>query len=349
MSYGATVFNMKALILAAGHGKRLLPYTHSAPKHMLPLANKPMLQYIVEQVANSGIKELGIVVGYKKEQIMDYFGDGRKSGLKITYIDQDERLGISHAIKTAKGFVGNGPFIVLLGDNLFFDDLKGMLREHEDSGAEASIGIHEVPDPRRFGVAVMDGEEIKGIVEKPDVPPSNIATVGVYIFSSPKVFEVIKGQKPSKRGEYEIADTYNALLAKGLAIHGIRIRDRWKDTGRKEDMLEANRAILERTGGHKVESSAVIESTEVRAPCVVGRNCRIRNSKIGPYVSIGDNTRIENSDIENSIIGENCEIDFSEQIVDSIIGRFSKLIRKGSKKISFGMGENSEVYEVNHD
>lgn len=337
---------MKALVLAAGHGKRLLPYTHSAPKHMLPIANKPLLQYSIEQLANAGIKEIGLVVGYKKEQIMDYFGDGSKFGLKITYIEQKERLGISHAIQTAKSFVKNEPFVVLLGDNLFMDSLSELLAEHQKSGAEASIGIHEVEDPRAFGVAVIENGKIRKIIEKPEKPPSNLATVGIYFFSSPKVFDIIAAQKPSKRGEYEIADTLQAMIDHGFSVNPIKITKRWKDTGKKEDMLEANKTILEEQVNAKIDRSLIQKDSKIIAPCVIGKSCKIINSKIGPFVSIGDGCTIENASIKNAIIGENCQIDYSEKIVDSIIGKQSKLVKKDSKNISFSVGDNSEICET---
>jgi glucose-1-phosphate thymidylyltransferase len=335
---------MKAIILAAGHGKRLLPYTHSAPKHMLPIANKPLLQYLVEHVAKAGIKELGIVVGYKKEQIIDYFGDGKKFGVKITYIPQEERLGISHAIKTARDFIGKSEFIVLLGDNLFFEDLGTLIKEHRESKAEASVGIHEVADPRRFGVAVIKNGRIEKIIEKPENPPSNIATVGVYVFSSGRIFDVIEKQKSSKRGEYEIPDSLNMLIERGNDVHGIRIGKRWKDTGKKEDMLEANAAILDEMGGGTGEGSK-IDNSKIISPCIIGKNCIIKNSKIGPHVSIGNNAKIENCTVENSIIGEGCEISYQGKIIDSIIGRFSKIRKNGSQSSSFSIGDDSEVSE----
>jgi glucose-1-phosphate thymidylyltransferase len=335
---------VKALILAAGHGTRLKPLTHASPKHMLPIANKPLLQYIVEQVRDAGIKKLGIVVGFKKEQIMEYFGDGKRFDLNITYIPQAERLGISHAIKTAKSFIGDDDFVVLLGDNLFLDPLSEMVKAHKEGGAEASIAIQEVEDPTRFGVAVLDGDSVKRLVEKPKEPPSKMATAGIY-FLSKRVFDVIERQEPSARGEYEIPDSYQMLIDEGVKVHAIRIKRRWTDTGRKEDMLDANRSILSQMGQNKIDSTVRLEGSDIIEPCIIGKGCVIIGSRIGPHVSVADGCSITNSIISDSIIGENTSIDLPEKISDSIIGKHCRLRKTGSANLSLLLADNSTILE----
>ncbi|NYZ60508.1 NTP transferase domain-containing protein [Candidatus Micrarchaeota archaeon] len=336
---------MKALILAAGAGTRLFPYTLSSPKHMLPIANKPLLEYNVEQVASMGMKELGIVVGHRKEQIMGYFGDGKKWGLKITYIEQEKRMGISHAILTAEKFIGNDKFVVILGDNLFMDDLSQQMGEFLSSGAEAGIGVQKVDDGRFFGIVEMRDGKVLEIVEKPEKPASDIASVGLYFFSSPKVFGVIRKQKPSARGEIEIADTLMGLVSSGSHVKPLWIKKRWKDTGRRSELLDANRAILGDMNENRVSKDAVVTGSEIIPPCIIGEGCIISKSRIGPFVSMGNGCRVEGAKISESIICEGTEIRFSEPIKNSIIGRMCKVIKKGNSSISVNIGDHSEIIE----
>ena len=336
---------MKALILAAGPGTRLLPYTHSTPKHMLPIANKPLLEFNVEQVAAMGIRQLGIVVGHRKEQIIDYFGNGNRWGLEITYIEQNDRLGIPHAIGMAQEFIGLDPFVVILGDNLFWDDLNEKMEEFISSGAEAAVGVQEVDDGRYYGIAIMEGDRIINIVEKPENPPSNVATVGLYFFASPAVFDIIKNQKPSARGELEIADTLMGVIRSGEELNPIRILKRWKDTGRKPELLDANKAILEEAGGNDVAKGVQVINSIIHSPCVIGSGCKISNSEIGPFVSIGKNCTMEGVKISNSIVCESSIIHFSEPIGNSIIGRKCRLLKSGSPILSVNIGDHSEIIE----
>lgn len=344
---------MKGLILAAGYGKRLLPHSHSTPKHMLPIANKPILQYLVENLVRAGITELGLVVGYKKEQIMDYFGDGKRFGAKIAYIVQElgegKKFGISHAIGLARGFVGNDQFVALLGDNLFLDEIAGHVGSHLASKASASIGVHEIEgkDAKYFGIAIIQNGSVAKIVEKPDgPPPSTTATVGIYVFSEPaRLFKIIDKQKPSVRGELDIADTFQALIDSGVKINPLRVKKRWKDTGRKEDMLEANSFMLEVHG--RTAPSAKITNSRLIQPVAIGEDCVITGSTIGPCVSIADGCTISNTEISNSIIMRGCTVEWNDSIENSLIGKCSAIRKRKreNKAYSFSLGDDSVISE----
>lgn len=336
---------MKALILAAGAGTRLFPYTLSSPKPMLPIANKPLLEYNVEQVVSMGIRQLGIIVGHRKEQIMGYFGDGKRWGVEITYIEQERRGGISHAILAAEKFIGNEKFAVILGDNLFMDDLRHQMEEFISSGAEAGIGVQKVDDGRFFGIVELKDGKVANIVEKPERPATNMASVGLYFFASPKIFGIIRKQKPSVRGELEIADTLVGLVNSGEYVKPLQIKRRWKDTGRKSEFLDANRAILSDIDGNKIAADSVIKDSEIVPPCIIGNGCRISKSRVGPFVSIGNGCKLDDVHISESIVCEGTEIRFPEPIKNSIIGRMCKVIKKGSSSISVNIGDHSEIIE----
>lgn len=324
---------MKAIVLAAGYGKRLRPHTHYGPKQMLPIANKPVLQYVIEHIKSAGIHDVCLVVGDESDAIMKHFGTGSDFELSITYVFQKQRLGIAHAVSLCKEWVGDEPFVLILGDNLFKTPLREILLYHEKSRNEATVCLTEVPNPRDFGVAEIENGKIKKLVEKPRTPKSNLAIVGIYIFQNPKkLFEIIKELKPSARGEYEITDTLQKLIELNVSVGNFRLRG-WKDTGKPEDLIEANRLILEDivsnnkgkvnaqvSGPLQVDENSVVTG-KITGPVIIGKHCKIENAVIGPFVSIGDDTVIRGAELRDSIIMSNTKIEAPWKLEKSIIGK----------------------------
>ncbi len=346
---------MRAVILAAGHGTRLRPHTHTGPKHMLPVANKPVIEYLVEKLADAGITEVAIIVGYMEDFIKEYFHDGSRWGLSITYIEQEKRLGLAHAISLAKDFVGKEPFLILLGDNLFHMPLSKIIDIHKASKAPCSIVLTEVEHPEKLGVVKLDNGKIIDIVEKPKLPPSNLAAIGLYFFDNPKVFEIIRDLKPSWRGEYEVTDAIKGLLNSGVAINPIKLEGYWKDTGMPEDLIAANRLVLKDIKSSPIPPNITARGSVklgkdvtflgeviLRGPVAIGNNCIIDNTVLGPNVSIGPNSKIESSVISESIIFNDCFI--SKTILESsIIGRDSTVTPKQNGKPRLVVGDHSKV------
>jgi glucose-1-phosphate thymidylyltransferase len=327
---------MKGLILAGGFGTRLRPLTYTGAKQLIPIANKPIIFYGIEALAKAGIKELGIVVGETAAEVMKVVGDGSHFGLRIEYIPQEAPLGLAHAIKISRGFLGDEPFIMYLGDNLLKESLAGLVRKFNDLKPGALILLTEVANPQEFGVCVVDGRgRVQKLVEKPKEPPSNLALVGVYIFD-PRIFEAIENIKPSKRNELEITDAIQWLLDHRPPVESCMVTGWWKDTGKPEDIIEANLLVLEDiapalagtlvdttvNGRVRIEAGAVIEKSVIRGPAVIGRDCRISRSFIGSFSSIGDRVVIENAEIECSLVMEGARITNLEKRIDrSIIGK----------------------------
>mgnify|MGYP000748820379 CR=1 FL=1 len=334
---------MKGLLLAGGHGTRLRPLTFTGNKHMLPIANKPMILYGLEHLINAGIKEIGVILGPIKEGIVELLGDGSKFGVKITYIDQPEPKGLAHAVLVSEDFLGNEPFVMYLGDNILKQGCKPLIEIFEKRGSDCVIGVCKVDDPSRYGVVVFDKEgRIKGLVEKPKEPISNYALIGVYVFNE-KVFDAAKKIKPSWRGELEITDAIQKLLEEGAKIDVQFVKGWWKDAGKPEDLLEANRLVLQEIEAKNegiIKEGAIIEGnvsigkgtiiherTTIRGPAIIGEDCEIGpNTYIGPYTSIGNHTTIRNTEIENTIIMEGAYIDCGKRIIDSLIGRKAKIV-----------------------
>jgi len=329
---------MKGLLLAGGHGTRLRPLTFTGNKHMLPLANKPMLQYGLEHLKNAGIKDIGIILGPVKEGVIEHFGDGSKYDLDITYIEQPNPKGLAHAALIAEDFLKDQPFVMYLGDNLLKQGVKPFIDVFNKTGSDFVGGVTKVNDPSRYGVVAfkVDGSIYK-IVEKPKEPISEWALIGVYIFNE-KVFDAIKQIKPSWRGELEITDTIQTLLTQGNKITVQKVEGWWKDTGKPEDLLDANQLILHDLQPYnhgRVEDTATISNnvaigegtiihsrTTIRGPIIIGDHCEIGpNVFIGPYTSIGDHTTIRNTEIENTIIMQGTYIDCGRRITDSLIGQ----------------------------
>lgn len=309
---------MKAVILAAGQGTRLRPVTLTMPKPLVPVANKRMIEYAIERAKNAGISEVGIVVHTMDSPIVSTYGDGESLGVKLTYIVQHEQLGLAHAVKTARDFVGDDDFAMLLGDNIFEDPMTDLLRGFPASEADATIVLGEVPDPTRFGIAVIEGGKVQGLVEKPKDPPGNMAIAGVYCFRS-SIFEAIDKIQPSARGEYEITDAIQVLVDEGKTVLPYAVQGWWIDAGKHDPIVLANQLVLEglpysdppeaaMQGNSEVthrvvvgENVQIIDSI-VRGPVVIGDNTVIRNSYVGPYSAIGSDTLIENAEVDNSII-----------------------------------------------
>jgi glucose-1-phosphate thymidylyltransferase len=353
---------MKAIILSGGKGTRLKPMTHTVAKQLLPVANKPILYYVLDQIVESGITDIGIIISPETgEDIKKHVGDGSKWHASITYILQREAAGLAHAVMTARPFLLDSPFLMFLGDNLIQDGVKRFISEFNTKSPDALVLLKEVDDPRLFGVAELDkdGKIIK-LVEKPKEPKSNLALVGAYLFK-PEIHNAIDRIKPSWRGELEITDAIQELLHMGHSVESHILTGWWLDTGKKDDMLEANRIVLddllkrnvkiEINSGSRIEGrveireGTIVENSTVRGPTSISDNCRIVNSFIGPYTSIAAGTLIENSSIHHSIILGNCHISDMENLIDSIIGRNTTVIRRKAipRSVKLFIGDDASL------
>ena len=339
---------MKGIILHGGHGTRLRPLTHTGPKQLLPIANKPMSQFCLEAISETGITDIAIIVGgVGSNKVREYYGTGEKFGVKITYIEQDEPRGIAHAIRLCKEFVNGEKFLVFLGDNIIQKSIKNSVENFKNSNYDATVLLCEVNNPSRFGIADVENEKILKITEKPKNPVSNLAVTGIYLLT-PIIFEIIDNLKPSWRNELEITDALDSLLKQNDNISFERITDYWKDTG-----THANGEIIKKMIEHSVPkirnyitgNNTIIESdVKIQELVVIGENCHISSgSSIGPNVSIGDNTTISVSSIKNSIIMKNCKINSTAEIKNSIIANNSEIKDKEGKEKIFLLGEGSKV------
>jgi glucose-1-phosphate thymidylyltransferase len=355
---------MKGLILSGGKGTRLRPLTYTSAKQLVPVANKPVLFYAIESIVAAGITEIGIIVGDTKAEIRAAVGDGSRFGAAVTYIEQSAPLGLAHAVLTAEEFLGDSPFVMYLGDNLIAGGITGLVDEFRALGCNSEILLAEVPNPEQFGVAEVTADgKVHRLVEKPKEPQSNLALVGVYMFDR-TIFESVRRIKPSARGELEITDAIQDLIDRGLDVHPHIVRGWWKDTGKLEDMLEANRIVLEGVDARRGVSIGAIgtnsriegrvllgEGVElvdslVRGPVVIGDGTRLENAFVGPYTSIGDRCRLSCCEIENSIVLSDSEIrDIPLRIDGSLIGRNVRITKTDfkPKAYRFMLGDNSEV------
>jgi glucose-1-phosphate thymidylyltransferase len=351
---------VRGLILSGGKGTRLRPLTYTSAKQLVPVANKPVLFYGIEAMAEAGLREIGIVVGDTHAEIRAAVGDGSRWGVKVTYIEQDAPRGLAHAVKISEPFLGREPFVMYLGDNLLNRGITGFVQEFARDQPAAQILLTRVPDPQMFGVAQLDGERVVRLVEKPKEPIGDLALVGVYMFG-PDIFESVNRIKPSFRNELEITDAIQDLIDRGLSVRPHIVEGWWKDTGKLEDMLEANRLILDTferriegtvcpnsrvEGKVVVEAGAVIERSIVRGPAVIGRGARIVHAYVGPFTSIGNDVEIKDTEIEHSIVLEGSSLrDLSNRVIDSLIGKGVKIYREPVKPSAyrFMLGDNSEV------
>jgi len=337
---------VKGVLLSGGTGSRLRPITHTGPKQLVPVANKPVLEYAVEDLRDAGITEIGVVLGNKgRDEIQAHLGDGSAYGVDITYIVQGNPLGLAHAVGCAREFVGDDDFVVYLGDNILKQGIDDLVTSFQAGEYGAGIALQEVDSPRQFGIAdVAPDGTVRQLVEKPDDPPSNLALIGIYVFS-PAVFEAIADLEPSWRGELEITDAIQALLDTGHAIDPQVIEGWWKDTSKPEDILAANRLVLEGRPGDldgTVEDGASVEGhIDLHASATIAEG-----TYVGPYTSIGPNSRVEGVHIENSVVVGESTIETGGKIVDSLLGRgttmgdATEMLPEGRRLV---VGENSNL------
>jgi len=351
---------MKGLILSGGKGTRLRPLTYTSAKQLVPVANKPVLFYGIEALAAAGIRDIGIVVGDTEAEIRAAVGDGSRWGVTVTYIPQDAPRGLAHAVLISEDYIGRDPFVMYLGDNLLNKGINGFVEDFVREAPAAQILLTRVPDPQMFGVAELQDGRVVRLVEKPKEPKSDLALVGVYMFS-PAVFDSVKRIKPSFRNELEITDAIQDLIDRGLDVRPHLVEGWWKDTGKLEDMLEANRLILDtierRIDGRVdaesriegkviIEAGAVVERSVIRGPVIIGADARIVHAYVGPFTSIGQRTEIRNSEVGHSIVLEGCIIlDLENRVEDSLLGRNVRIERMPVKPSAyrFMLGDNSEV------
>ena len=312
---------MKALITAGGHGTRLRPITHTQNKHLIPIANKLMLDYAIEYVREANIIDVGIIINANNDSIKSEFGDGSSRNVKITYIPQDAPLGLAHVVKISEKFIGDDSFIFYLGDNILVGGVSKFVSEFENAGSNCHLALSKVPDPNRFGVAEIQNNKIVSIEEKPNNPKSNFAVTGIYLYDS-NIFNAVNSIKPSERGELEISDAHQYLLEKGFHISYSEITGWWKDTGKPSDLLEANRLVLDNIDDSR---NSKLINTQVVGKISIGKNVRISNSKLDGPIIINDDSIIENAHItHHTAIGKRCEI-INSKVGYSIIMSESKI------------------------
>jgi glucose-1-phosphate thymidylyltransferase len=338
----------------------LRPITHTSAKQLVPVANKPILFYGIEAIRDAGITDFGIVVGDTADEVKEAVGDGSRFGIKVEYIQQEAPLGLAHAVKISRDYMQDEPFVMYLGDNLLSGGIKDFVDEFKKGDYDSQILLAKVKNPSDFGVAELDGDRVVGLEEKPKKPKSDYALVGVYMFTS-RIFEATEKIEPSWRGELEITDAIQYLIDHEFVVNSHIVEGWWKDTGKLEDMLDANRMIL--TGmttrmeskqledseihGHvQLDEGVTVKKSVLRGPCIIGAGAEIVDSYVGPFTSIGPNTVLARSEIENSIVLENCTItDIGSRIGGSLIGKNVTVTKsdKPPRNYSFMVGDNSEI------
>jgi glucose-1-phosphate thymidylyltransferase len=354
---------MKAIILSGGKGTRLRPLTYSGAKQLVPVANKPILWYGIESIVAAGITDIGIIISPETgEEVKQITGNGDRFGAKITYILQEQPAGLAHAVKIAQPFLGDSPFIMYLGDNIIEGKVDSFLAQFNQQNLDGLILLRQVSNPSAFGVAKVDDKgRVLQLIEKPKDPPSNLALVGVYLFSS-AIHEAIAQIKPSARGELEITDAIQRLIDLKKPVEACTLEGWWLDTGKKDDLLEANRIILDTQitpaiegelddqsqaiGRVKIGAGTKVINSSIRGPAIIGENCYLENCFIGPYSSIADDATLIDADLEHSVILRGAKIDrIQQRLVDSVIGRRAKLTvaSRRPKALRFMIGDDSQV------
>ncbi len=351
---------MKGLILSGGKGTRLQPITHTSAKQLVPVANKPVLFYGIEAMAEAGIENVGIIIAPETgDEIRAAAGDGSRFGVRITYVEQDAPLGLAHAVLTAEEYLDSEPFVMYLGDNLLQGGITELVQSFRSSRPDALILLTPVPDPENFGVAELDGTRVLRLVEKPPEPATNLALVGVYMFTA-GIHDASRAITPSARGELEITDAIQYLVDRGRRVEPHIVRGWWKDTGRLDDMLEANRLILDRIeprvegelnqsqcdGRVVVEPGARLERTSVRGPAIIGAGAQLTDCYIGPYTAIGENCVICEAEVEHSILLAGSSVrNLEGRMESSLLGRNVTISRgvRQPRAYRFMVGDNSEI------
>ncbi|MGB2710262.1 MAG: glucose-1-phosphate thymidylyltransferase [Conexibacter sp.] len=353
--------DLRGLILSGGKGTRLRPITHTSAKQLVPVANKPVLFYGIEAMAAAGIREIGIIIAPETgDEIRATAGDGSRFGVELTYILQDEPLGLAHAVLTAEPFLGDAPFVMYLGDNLLQGGIQELVSAFRTNEPDALILLTPVPDPQNYGVAELNGENtVKRLVEKPSEPATDLALVGVYMFT-PGIHDAARAIQPSGRGELEITDAIQHLVDAGCRVEPHIVRGWWKDTGRLDDMLEANRLILDQLvprvegelvdsqvdGRVIVEAGATLVRCTVRGPAIIGAGARLTDCYVGPYTAIAEDCVIENAEVEHSILLAGASVcDLAGRMESSLLGRNVAIRRDGRqpRAYRFMVGDNSEI------
>ncbi len=355
---------MKALILSGGKGTRLRPLTYTGAKQLVPVANKPILWYGIEEMAGAGIRDIGIIISPETgEEVKNKTGNGDKFGVNITYILQEQPAGLAHAVQVARPFLKDSPFVMYLGDNLIQQgDLSSFLDKFSQQEPDALILLRQVPNPSAFGVAKVDEKgKVLQLIEKPKVPPSNLALVGVYFFLA-TIHDAISQIKPSARGELEITDAIQCLIDQKKEVLAYNLDGWWLDTGKKDDLLEANRLILDTyltksilgdidsktqiIGRVQIGAESKIINCTIRGPVIIGNNCYLENCFIGPYSSIADNSTLIETDLEYSVVLEGAKITgIQQRIIDSLIGQRAQLsiAPRRPKTLRFLIGDDSQI------
>jgi glucose-1-phosphate thymidylyltransferase len=351
---------LKGLILSGGRGTRLRPITHTSAKQLVPVANRPVLFYGIEAMAQAGIEDVGIIIAPETgEEIRAAAGDGARFGVRITYILQDEPAGLAHAVLTAEPFLGQDSFVMYLGDNLLQGGIGELVDTFRDHGPDALILLTPVPDPEHYGVAELSDGRVVRLAEKPAEPKTDLALVGVYMFT-PRIHDAARSIRPSARGELEITDAIQYLVDHGARVEPHIVRGWWKDTGRLDDMLEANRLVLDTITGRVdgelvdsrcdgrvvVEPGARLERCTVRGPAVIGAGARLVDCYVGPYTAIGAGCTIENAEVEHSILLEGCTVSgLDGRMESSLLGRNVTIGRRDAQPRAFRflVGDNSEI------
>ena len=336
---------IKGLVLSGGKGSRLRPFTYTGAKQLVPIANKPILFYALEQLVECGILDIGIVVGEMADQVRATVGDGSRFGARVTYVQQEAPLGIAHAIKVSRPFLGDHPFVVFLGDNFINGGVVPYVERFRRSGPDCQVLLKSVPNPCEFGVAQFENGRLARVVEKPSQPPSDLAVIGIYMFGAP-VFEAVEAIRPSARGELEITDTIQYLIDHGYGVRAEVVEGWWIDTGKMDDLLAANRVILETLtprsagsvdAGSRLEGVVVleegcrVEGSVIRGPAIIGERALIINSRVGPFASIYHDSVVRESHLEGSVVLENTVIEgLGAPVRDSLIGRNVEVMGGGA-------------------